>query len=64
MHNIKKEVKAMPEEERSLIVVHLTLKDPLGVQDLHLTEIREIDTIGTAHTMSLKRQYLLPLMVI
>ena len=38
---IHKEVKLVPEEERDLLVGHLTLKDPLGVRALHLMEKKE-----------------------
>ena len=53
----------MPEEEKGLIVDHLTLKDPLGVQSLHLTGIRGRGVTETVYMMNLRRQGILPLMV-
>ena len=54
---------AVPEEKEGLLVDLLALKDPLGIQDLHLMEIRGGGSIETVDGINLKRKYLLPLMV-
>ena len=46
-----------------ILVDHLTLNNPLGVQALHLTEIRGRGVTYTVHMMSLRRKILLHLMV-
>ena len=51
------------EEERDLLVGHLTLKDPLVVQVILLTRIRERGATRTVHVMNLRRQCLLSSMV-
>ena len=53
----------MLEEEKGLLVDYLTLKDPLGVQALHLTGIRGRGITRIVHVINLRRQGLLPLMV-
>ena len=53
----------MLEEERGLLVDYITLKDPLGVQALHLIGIRGRAITRIVHVMNLKIQGLLPLMV-
>ena len=44
-------------------VGHLILKNPLGIQALHLAGLREGDVTITIHEMNSKRQGLLLLMV-
>ena len=63
MQYIQMEVKAVAEEEINLLVGHLTLKDPLGVQALHLIVIRGRDVTETVHVMNLRRQGHVPSMV-
>ena len=46
----------MPEEEKGLLVDHLTLKDQLGVKALHLIGIRGIDVNRIVHMMNLRRK--------
>ena len=53
----------MPEEEKGILVDHLTPKDPLGVQALHLTRIRERGATRTNDVMNLRRQGILPLIL-
>ena len=48
-------------KERGLLVDHLTLKDPLGVQALHLTGVRGLGITKIVHMMNLRRKGLLPL---
>ena len=55
-----KGIRALLEEEIDLLVVHLTLKDPLVVQALLLMRIRERGATRTIHVMNLRRQGLLP----
>ena len=52
MQYAHKEVKALPEEERDLLVGHLTLKDPIAVQVLLPTRIRERGTTRTVRMMN------------
>ena len=63
VQHIHKEVREIIEEETGLLVDHLTLKDPLGVQALHLTEVRGRGITRTVHVMNSRRKGLLPLMV-
>ena len=49
--------------QNGLPVVHLNLKNPVGIQALHLTGIRGGDITRTIHEMNSKRQGLLLLMV-
>ena len=46
-----------------LLVGHLILRKPVGIQALHLTGIRGGDVTRTIHEMNSKRQGLLLLMV-
>ena len=52
----------MLEEEKGVLVDHLTLKDPLEVQSLHLTGMRGRGIIGIIHVINLRMQGRLPLM--
>ena len=51
------------EEERDLLVGHMTTKYTLGVQALHLIGIRGRGVIEIVHVMNLRRKGILPLMV-
>ena len=53
----------MPKEEKGLLGDYLTIKDPLGVQALHLIGIRGRGITEIVHMMNLRRKGLLPLMV-
>ena len=53
----------MLEEEKGILVDHLTLKDPLGIPTLLLTGIREKGATETTHVMNLRRKGCLPSMV-
>ena len=57
-----KEVREVLEEE-GLLVEHLTQKNLVGIQALHLVGIRGGDVTRTIHEMNSKRQGLLLLMV-
>ena len=59
----QKVVREALEEERYLPLSHLTLKDPLRIQALHLTEVRGRVVTRTVHVMNLRRQGRLPSMV-
>ena len=52
----RKVVSVVPEEGRYLLVSHMNLKDPLGIQVPLLTRVRGRGIIITIHMMSLGRQ--------
>ena len=60
---VRVEVRALLDEERDLLVGHLTLKDLLVVQVLLITRIRERGATKTIHVMNLRRKCFLPSMV-
>ena len=60
---VQKEVKAVPEEQIDILVGHLNLKDPLGIQTLHLTGVRGRGVTGTVHVTNLRGKSILLLMV-
>ena len=59
----QKEVRAILGEEEGLLVDHLTLKNPVGIQALLLARERERGTIGISLEMNLRKINLLHLMM-
>ena len=59
----QKEVRAVLGEGEGLLVDHLILKDPAGIQVLLLIKGKERDTIGITLGMNLRRKNLVHLMV-
>ena len=60
---VKKAVRAVLGEGEGLLVDHLILKNPTGIQALLLIKGKERDTIGIALEMNLRKLNFLRLMV-